>query len=394
MDRRKFIKTTAVGTAGASILPSIALQANPGPLNNNLIYRTLGKTGIKIPIISMGVMRSDNPNLVKAALKSGIKYLDTAHGYQGGRNEEMLGNLLKDIPRDSFFISTKIKGSGMDNDTGLFTGETSTQNFIDDFYLSLKRLQMEYVDIVFLHGVSTKEAVMFEPYMKLMEQFKKEGIAHFVGVSTHKNEPEVIRAAASSNFYDVVLTAINFQQDHFQDVKDAIGEAAAKGLGIVAMKTLAGGFADKNRQIPVDPKAAIKFVLQDKNIHTAIPGFTTFEELNTTLSVMNDIELHKEDIEKLDKLKSQGSIYCNGCSTCVPDCRKKLPIPEIMRSYMYAYGYNQKMEARHLLNSLDLNSNPCSDCDECSVSCTKNFRVKGKIKDITRLLDVPEEFLS
>jgi uncharacterized protein len=394
MDRRKFLKTSVAGTAGASLLPSLTLGAahydNPG----TMVYRNLGKTGLKLPVISMGVMRSDNPNLVKAALKAGIKYLDTAHGYQGGRNEEMLGNLLKDYPRDSFIISTKIKGQGMDNDTGKFTGNISTQAFIDDFYLSLERLKMKYVDIVFLHGVSTKDAVLFEPYITLMQQLRKESIARFIGVSTHKNEPEVLRAAAHSGIYDVVLTAINFQQDHFHDVKDAVAEAASEGLGIVAMKTLAGGFADRERKVPVDARAAIKYVLQDENIHTVIPGFTTFEELETTMSVMQDFELHKEEIETLDKLKSQGSIYCNGCSHCVPNCRKKLPVPEIMRSYMYAYGYNQKLEAQHLLKSLNINDNPCGDCTDCTVNCVKQFNVRQKISDITRIKNIPSEFLA
>jgi len=52
--------------------------------------RMLGRTGIQVPIVSMGVMNADNPNLVRAALDGGIFLLDTAHGYQDGRNEEML----------------------------------------------------------------------------------------------------------------------------------------------------------------------------------------------------------------------------------------------------------------------------------------------------------------
>lgn len=393
MDRRKFIKATAVGTAGASLLPALPLKAGIKAGENELIYRILGKTGIRLPIISMGVMRSDNPNLVRAALKSGIKHLDTAHGYQGGRNEEMLGKVLQEYPRDSFVISTKIKGQGMDNSTGNFTGNISTQKFIDDFYLSLKRLQMEYIDILYLHGVTTRNAALFEPYMELMGQFKKEGLARFVGVSTHKNEPEVLRAAAVSNFYDVVLTAINFQQDHIKDVKAAVAEAASAGLGIVAMKTLAGGYVDRNRQVPVDARAAIKYVLQDENIHTAIPGFTTFEELETTMAIFRDIELNEEEIKKLDMLKSQGSIYCNACSECISGCRKNLPIPEIMRSYMYAYGYNQKLEAQHLMNTLNVSENPCGNCSDCPVICMKNFNVKEKISDIARIKSIPSEFL-
>ena len=64
--------------------------------DSGIIYRTLGKTGIKLPVVSMGVMRADNPNLVKAAYENGMTHFDTANGYQGGRNETMLGEIFRE----------------------------------------------------------------------------------------------------------------------------------------------------------------------------------------------------------------------------------------------------------------------------------------------------------
>ncbi|HLF32956.1 MAG TPA: aldo/keto reductase, partial [Cyclobacteriaceae bacterium] len=229
--------------------------------------------------------------------------------------------------------------------------------------------------------------------LEALQKLKKEGKTRFVGVSTHSNEPEVIRAVAESGVYDVVLTGVNFHQDHYADVKAAIAYAAGKGIGIVGMKTMAGSFIDRERKIPVDPKPAIKFVLQDENVHTIIPGFTTFDQLEVTLSVLEDLEMHKEDFEKLDFLKSQGSLYCNGCNQCRMQCIKRLPVPDIMRSYMYAYGYNQTKEAKHLIESLNINDNPCGSCQDCRITCPKNFRICEKISDIIRLKNIPEDFL-
>ena len=56
----------------------------------------------------MGVMNSDNENLIRAALDSGIVHLDTAHVYMRGRNEEIIGGVIKDRPRDSYLIATKV----------------------------------------------------------------------------------------------------------------------------------------------------------------------------------------------------------------------------------------------------------------------------------------------
>ena len=100
---------------------------------------------------------------------------------------------------------------------------------------------MKYVDILYVHGPSSAAEVLSPATLDALTSAKESGKARHVGVSTHKNEPEVIRAAAGSGVYDVVLTSINFKQDHFSELSKAIGEAAAAGVGIIAMKTMAGG---------------------------------------------------------------------------------------------------------------------------------------------------------
>ncbi len=82
---------------------------------------------------------------------------------------------------------------------------------------------------------------------KHSRELKKQGKVRFVGMSTHKNEPDIIQAAIDSNFYDVVLTTLNFSQGHADKIREKIALAAEKGIGIVAMKTMAGGFSDKEQ---------------------------------------------------------------------------------------------------------------------------------------------------
>jgi len=178
----------------------------------------------------------------------------------------MIGTVIKDYPRDSFVIATKIPGRPYNRQTGLFTEETTGEDFIKKFSESLERLGLDYVDILYLHNSWKREATLFEPLMKAMAAIKKEGRARFLGVSTHRNEPEVIQAAIDSRFYDVILTSYNFKQDHHLEIKKAIADAAAVGIGIVGMKALAGGYLDEEKAKPVDAKAALKWVLQDKNV--------------------------------------------------------------------------------------------------------------------------------
>ncbi|MDO9547436.1 MAG: aldo/keto reductase [Candidatus Marinimicrobia bacterium] len=269
--------------------PDHAVEPKSSPeKQRKIVYRTLGKTGIKVPVISMGVMNADNPNLVKAALDNGIVHLDTAWNYQQGRNEKMTGSVIKDYPRDSYVIATKIYDRARDREKSIFTKDAIEEGFLKKFDESLERLGIDYVDILYLHSSYTREMTLYEPFLKAMEKLKKEGRTRFVGVSTHWNKPEVIQAAIDSQFYDVVLTPYNFKQDHIEQMRKMIAKAADAGLGIVGMKTFAGAYLEEEKTKPVDPKAAIRFALKDKNVHTIIPGFTTFEQMEIDLAAMEE----------------------------------------------------------------------------------------------------------
>ena len=397
-NRRKFIVSSLLGTAGVAISASNINSELPIPdlskkKKKKVIYRTLGNTGIKLPVISMGVMRADNPSLVKAALVQGIVHLDTANSYQNGQNEEMLGKLLKDYPRESYVIATKVYPSGRDKKTGNYTGKNVEESFMEKFDTSMKRLGIEYVDILYHHAINTREAALYEPVLNAMKKIKESGRAKHLGISTHKNEPEIIRAAIDSGVYEVVLVAYNFKQDHRDEMNKAIQEAADAGLGIVGMKNMAGGFLDKEKKIPVNAKAALKWALQNPNVHTLIPGFTNFDQLDECVEVMSDIKMRPKEKHELMAASNIQGMYCNACSQCVPNCKKSLPIPELMRAYMYTYGYREVKKAKDLISSLELPANACADCNECTVSCVKDFAVAEKITDVTRLMYVPEEFI-
>jgi len=396
-DRRNFIKKGVAGLAGAVVLPSVLRgeKKESTKKEKKLVFRKLGKTGLQLPVVSMGVMNADNPELVRAALDAGILHLDTAHGYQRGRNEEMIGKVIKDRPRDSYVIATKVPGDHLDRKTGLFTKETKAEPFIEKFHISLKRLGLEYVDIFYLHSVVRRDAALFEPLLSAMVKLKKEGKIRFIGVSTHRNEPEVLRAAADSKVYDVVLTAYNFLQPHLAEVKKAIVYAVSKGLGIVAMKTQGGTLWDRERMHPINMKATLKWALQNKNIHTAIPGFTTFDQLKMDISIMEDLTLTPQETEdlKLGEKLSMSGLYCAQCRKCLTQCRGNLDIPTIMRSYMYAYGHKNPAKAKETLRAVNLSGLSCQDCNTCDITCTMGFDIRNRVMDITRIKDVPGEFL-
>ncbi len=394
MKRRNFFRSGIAGAAGLTLLGNRAIAGNGKTNEGDIIYRTLGKTGIRLPVVSFGVMRSDNSSLVRAAYEGGMKLFDTAHGYMNGRNEEMLGGFFSTLPRESFFVATKVKPAGVDSRTGLPSRETTAESFLSMFNLSLSRLKVDYVDILYMHAADSVEMVRHKETVKTMLDLKKQGKVRFIGISTHKNEPLVINTMVEDGIWDVVLTSYNYRQTYIADMNSAIEKAAAAGMGVVAMKTMAGGWLDRERTKPVNVQAALRWVLSNPDVHTTIPGITAFDQLETDLRIMRDIVLTEKEKADLLAEASIPGLYCNGCSNCVPGCPNNLPIPELMRAYMYAYGYRDAAMASELISHTAVKADPCSGCESCTASCVRGFDIRGKVSDISRLVNVPYDLLA
>ena len=383
VNRRNFLKLSATAGAALALVPA-GVHAKETDMNKKKIpVRTLGKrTGIKVPVLSMGVMNADNPSVVRAAYNSGIIHFDTANGYQNGRNEEMLGEFFADKPRNSFIMATKVREVPSD---------TAAAGFLEKFETSMKRLRMSYVDILYYHMPND---VNYAPILEAMLKLKKDGRVKYIGVSTHSNEPAIINAMVDNGNYDVVLTSYHYAQKHLADLNPAIARAAKAGMGVVAMKTMNGGFLDKEKTQKVNTRAALKWALQNNNIHTAIPGFTTFDMLEELLDSAANLKMNKDEKNFLSGTVAMNSLYCQGCRVCEGQCPQGLPIPDIMRAYMYNYGYKKPSLAKEVIDELALAGNPCSDCAACAVKCISGFQVAQKVKDISRLQYVPHEFLA
>jgi len=396
-NRRQFIVGGLSGLALAGLAPGRlgAAEAVPNP-DPDIVIRKLGATGLELPLVSMGVMNADNPNLVAAALDSGIKMLDTAHYYQRGRNEEMVGEVIKDRSRDGFVVATKARASTVDRsevqDSNKATRE-SEESFIQKVELSLERLHTDYVDILYLHSCKSREDALDEMALSAMQTLKKQGKIRHIGVSTHSNQAEVIEAALESGVYEVVLTAYNFKTKNREELERAMERAAAKGLGVVAMKTQAGVFWDKERTQPIPMKAALRWALRQDYVHTAIPGFTTFNQLEDDLLVMKEPTLTTEEAASLETQEKLAGLYCQQCGTCLDQCPADLDIPVLMRGYMYAHGYRNLLSAKDVVNGLGRGDLPCATCESCSVNCPQDFDVRERALDVARIGQVPDDFL-
>ncbi|MCK5004351.1 MAG: 4Fe-4S dicluster domain-containing protein, partial [Candidatus Aminicenantes bacterium] len=137
-----------------------------------------------------------------------------------------------------------------------------------------------------------------------------------------------------------------------------------------------------------------KWSLQNKNIHTSIPGFTTFDQLNMDMEVAKDLKLTGQEMIDLKLKDKVAGLYCRQCDSCTGQCSKGVDIPTLMRSYMYAFGYKNLLQAKDTLADIDLKNLPCNDCSECEVTCSVGFNIKGKINEIAKIDNIHDSFLA
>jgi predicted aldo/keto reductase-like oxidoreductase len=382
IDRREFLSIGLVGTtsvlfgweglAGAMQIAASESFAFPAP-----VYRTLGRTGLKITIVSFGAMLTPESEVMEIAFDHGVNYVDTARRYMGGKNEETVGRALKG-KRDKVYVATKIAPASR-----------SKEAIFKDVETSLKALQTDYVDIIQLHNINGREDRIFNPEIReTLVRLKEQGKVRFFGVTSHTNEAEVLNALADDKdrFFDTALVKYNFKSG--PETKEAIARAARANIGVIAMKTQAGGYTT-DALGPFSPhQAALKWALQDKHVTAAIPGMRNITELREDISVMG---MRFGYLDKLI-LKRYGAAvapyYCHLCGQCEPTCPNGIAISTINRCLMYADAYRSPVLARGTYHEIpsSLSASACLDCSDCVARCVNGLDIPVKMRRARKLL--------
>lgn len=368
LNRRDFVRTVLMGGV-ASVVPwKFAGQTQKDKARQdevNVQYRPLGRTGLKVAVVSFGAMRTSDPNVIHHALDKGINYIDTARSYMSGNNEIIVGHVLK-TRRKEAYIATKLH---LDSEAEMMQSVAT----------SLKCLQTEVIDVIQLHGLSSREEVFDKDGMNALDKMRRKGMVRFVGFTTHKNQIECLEAGIATKFYDVILVTYNFKSD--PALGEAIAKAAKTGIGVVAMKTQAGGYASQELANWSPHQAALRWVLQNAGVATTIPSMVSLAQVDENIKVMG-ASFGARDQEILDRY---GELYdrvlCRLCGTCEKQCRYGVPIQDINRSLMYAEGYRDYDLAlrtyRELLATTPVDA--CANCKQCEVTCKYGLDIPSRL---------------
>jgi hypothetical protein len=371
INRRDFLKFGVVGVAAVAGLDGLGRIAEAASKSGvTPVYRTLGRTGLKVSIISFGAMLTPDYETMETAFNLGINYVDTARIYMNGRNEEIVGKALKGR-RDKVYVATKT-----------LPASQTKKDIFSDVERSLSKLKTDYIDIIQLHNLINGDRAFMPEAREALTELRKQGKVRFFGVTTHTNQAGVLKAITDdpTKFFDVALVGYNFKSE--PSIKEAVTLAAKAGVGIVAMKTQAGGYKT-DALGPISPhQAALKWVLQDTNVACAIPGMKDMSMLQEASAVMG-MKLTRRDERILHQYaEAINPYYCHMCAQCEPTCPQNISISIINRSIMYAEGYGNYELARSTYDELQGNESAlaCSNCDECVAHCVNGLNIEQKMR--------------
>lgn len=209
-------------------------------------YRKVGKWGLRISEVSLGTWLTFGSQLdlkatrevVRYAVSSGINFIDTAEAYANGIAESILGMILKEYKREDLVVSTKIFwGGDGPNDKGL-----SRKHLLEGIWNSLKRLQLDYVDIVYCHRPDPE--VPMEEVVWTMDQILRSGLAFYWGTSEWSAE-EIEKAHQVAKELNCIPPVVE-QPQYNLIFKDRVEKEYAPiyekyGMGLTTWSPLASG---------------------------------------------------------------------------------------------------------------------------------------------------------
>lgn len=364
-----------------------------------MYYKQYGNTDMKVSAIGMGTMRYDDSDvkagrydkcaeIVLYAHEKGINFFDTAPFYCDDKSEIITGLALSKLPRDSFYVSSKVN-------LGSYGGKFSPDAFRSRLETSLSRLKVDYLDFYYLWCLLDKESFhkQYDLMYSSFEKAKSEGLIRNITFSSHMEGNQLDEVIKTNSFRGMLIgyNALNYR---FRQA--GISAAYQKGMGIVVMNPLGGGL------IPSNPKvfgylsegtdlnvaqAALRFVASHKEITVALCGFTTRQHVDDAIkAVENLIERPAADIYQEYETKGLTlNNLCTGCAYC-KYCPQGIDIPKFMDAY------NEKILGHRIEDRLLWHWNmpaslaaECINCGQCETLCTQHLPIMERLSEIAAL---------
>lgn len=362
----------------------------------------------KLSLLGFGTMRlpsTEDDNIDEAQVKEmtryaidhGVNYFDTAYPYHNGESERVIGRVLSEYPRDSFYLATKYPGHQI-----LSNGYNPAEIFEEQ----LQKCGVEYFDFYLLHNVNEKSMETYlDPRWGIVDYFKEQkrlGRIKHLGFSCHaqtKGLKEFLDVCGDD--MEFCQIQLNYLDWTLQDAKSKYELLTEREIPVWVMEPVRGGKlaklseADEAGLKDIRPDESIaawgfRFLQGLPNVKMVLSGMSNMEQMQDNVKTFSEYkQLSVEETQRLFDIaeRMKDSIPCTGCRYCCDGCPMGLDIPMLLGTYnevRFSAGVNTAMRIEFLEESKKPSA--CIACGKCAKACPQNIDIPAAMKDLTEKL--------
>ena len=370
-----------------------------------MIYRDF--QDLKLSALGLGTMRlplidgkydqideSAAAEMFAYAMEQGINYYDTAFGYHEGQSEIVTGKLLRQYPRESYYIATKFPGYDLSNMTKVE----------EIFEKQLEKTGLDYFDFYLFHNVNeTNIDAYLDPqygiYEYLLEQ-KNNGRIRHLGFSTHGDLDVMKRfLEAYGEHMEFCQIQLNYVDWTLQKAKEKVELIASYNIPVWVMEPLRGGklanITDEDKQelaaLRPDetvPAWGFRFLQSIPQVTMVLSGMSNFTQLKENIETFSqDKPLNETEMNGLlhvaDNMMKRIVLPCTACRYCTEKCPQGLNIPALLEIYNeYCFTGGGFLPAMQLsVIPEDKQPKACIGCRSCEAVCPQQIKISEAMKD-------------
>lgn len=367
---------------------------------------------LKLSALGFGAMRLPTVNgndpdidekaaaeLVDYAMKNGVNYYDTAWGYHSGNSEIVMGKILKNYPREKFYLASKFPGYDMSNMTKVK----------EIFEKQLEKCQVEYFDFYLFHNVCEMNINEYlDPqygiYDFLTEQ-KRNGRIKHLGFSAHGSYYVMKRFLdAYGKDMEFCQIQLNWLDWTFQGAKEKAELLKDYNIPVWVMEPVRGGklakLAERDeaaltalRPDEKIPAWAFRFIQSVPEVVVTLSGMSNFDQVKDNIKTFEeDKPLNEKEVAEIlsiaDKIAKKTSLPCTECRYCTSHCPQGLDIPELIKLYnehcLTGGGFIAPMALMAVPD--DKKPSSCVGCRSCEAVCPQQIKISEAMSDFTSKL--------
>lgn len=336
--------------------------------------------------------------MVRYGIDHGVNYFDTAYPYHSGMSERVMGKVLSQYPRESYFLADKFPGH-------MILDSYDPQTLFEE---QLRRCNVEYFDFYLLHNVYEESVERYlDPALGIMDYLKEQkrnGRIRHLGFSTH-GRLDMMKDFLEKFGQDMEFCQIqlNYLDWTLQDAKAKYELLSQYNIPVWVMEPVRGGklanFQDPRLMVrrPDATTASwgFRFLQGLPNVKMILSGMSNMDHMTDNVATFEQRQpLSREETDLLFQLAEEmkNAIPCTGCRYCCDGCPMELDIPAMM-SICSDLRFAPVVNSVMMLEALPEEKKPsaCVACGKCTQVCPQKIDIPAVMQELSgRMESMPK----